>query len=96
MKHLSLESDRGRSDEKVVELAIAEGRILVTLDLDFGRIFHLHRRGEFGVLVLRLARLTVAGMATRVGEFLAMTDFEARGWTRSLIVVEPHRHRVFT
>ncbi len=94
VKHLSLEPDRGRSDEEVAELAIAEDRILVTQDLGFGRVFQLHRRGELGVIVLRLTRLTFAGMETRLTEFLKGADLEARGWTRSLIVLEPQRHRV--
>jgi predicted nuclease of predicted toxin-antitoxin system len=94
VKHLSLEPSHGRSDEEVVELAIKEDRMLVTQDLDFGRLFHLHRRGELGVIVLRLTRLTLAGMETRLWEFLKGTDLEARGWTRSLVVLQPHRFRV--
>ena len=94
VKHLSLEPGRGRSDEEVVELAISEDRLLVTQDLDFGRLYHLHRRGELGIIVLRLARLSLAGMEARLSEFLKGTDIQTRGWSRSLVVLEPHRYRV--
>ncbi len=66
----------------------------MTQDLDFGRLYYFHHRGEVGVLVIRCARLTPAGMLRRLKGFLERTDLEAIGLPRSLAVLEPHRHRV--
>ncbi len=49
----------GISDAEVVELAKAEGRVIVTFDLDFGEIYHFAERGQIGVIVLRLDDQTV-------------------------------------
>ena len=76
-----------------MEVAIAEGRILVTHDLDFGRLYYFHRRGKVGILILRLSRLKPAARLERLESFLQAVDLEARGLQLSLVVVEPHRHR---
>lgn len=94
VEHLSLGSARGLSDEEVIDAAIQGGRMIVTQDLDFGRLYYFHHRGQVGMLVLRMSRLTFAGMEKRVREFLEKTDLEARGFHRSLVVLEAHRHRV--
>lgn len=95
-RHLSLDPARGLSDEDVVDLAIREDRMIVTQDLEFGRIYFFHRRGRVDIPVLRLARLSLPGMERGLREFLERTDLEGRGLHRGLIVLEPHRHRVLT
>ena len=43
------------SDEEIVNLAITENRIIITLDLDFGELYHQKEmRPIFGVIILRL------------------------------------------
>ncbi len=93
-EHLSLAAGRGGSDAQVVDRAVAEDRMVVTFDLDFGRLYYFHRRGQVGVLLLRLGRLSFPAMETRLREFLGRVDIEARGLQRALIVLEPHRYRV--
>ncbi|MBU7042136.1 MAG: DUF5615 family PIN-like protein [Theionarchaea archaeon] len=38
------------SDEEVLTLAIEQNRVIITLDLDFGEIFHFHERGRVGIM----------------------------------------------
>ena len=85
---------RGLPDEEVIEQAIREQRIVVTFDLDFGRLYYFHHRGRVGILVLRLNRLTFSGQEGRLKEFLGRVDLEGRGLERSLIVLEAHRYRI--
>lgn len=66
----------------------------MTQDLDFGRLYYFHHRGQVGVVVLRLSRLTFAGMEERVKQFLARMVGEGRDVDRTLVVLEPHRYRV--
>ena len=93
-EHLSLSADRGASDDAVVRRAIAEDRMVVTFDLDFGRLYYFHYRARVGVLLMRLFRLTFAGMEARLQTFLGTADLEGRGLRRCLVVLEPHRYRV--
>ena len=53
-----LESNRGTDDETVLRLASEEGRILVTLDRDFGRLVFLKSQRHVGVIFLRLSKET--------------------------------------
>jgi predicted nuclease of predicted toxin-antitoxin system len=42
------------ADEKVVNLAKQQHRVIITLDTDFGEIYYRHERGNIGVILLRL------------------------------------------
>jgi predicted nuclease of predicted toxin-antitoxin system len=93
-EHLAVGPRRGLADEAILEVAEAGGRMVVTFDLDFGRLYLFQHRGRVGVLLMRLSRLTFPAMERRLREFLGKVDLEARGLQRALIVLEPHRHRV--
>ncbi len=53
------------SDEEVVELAIKEGRIIITFDKDFGRIALLNL-SITGVILLRVPPLDPLYIAERI------------------------------
>lgn len=53
-----LESNRGTDDATVLRLASEEGRILATLDRDFGRLVFLKSQKHVGVIFLRLSKET--------------------------------------
>jgi predicted nuclease of predicted toxin-antitoxin system len=63
---------RGEPDEAVSDAAAGDERVLITEDLDFGRLAFLERRTAIGVLLLRwpasdrdgLARATVEHVAS--------------------------------
>lgn len=48
------ESARGLPDERVIELAYRENRILITSDKDFGEKVYREKRPHRGVILLRL------------------------------------------
>jgi len=84
----------GADDERLIDFAVAEQRILVTLDLDFGEIYYLSRRGQFGVIVVRVRPATVEKITTALTSFLKSVDLEKEKLARSLVVVNEKRFRV--
>src|SRR3989344_6046167 len=46
-------NDVGLRDESVLQKALQEGRILITLDKDFGRLIYQQSKHHVGVLFLR-------------------------------------------
>src|SRR5829696_4271207 len=85
------QSGRGISDKRVVEMANAEGRILITEDRDFGELVVRQRLGIAGVMLLELDRLTNSGEADRVGTVVSAHADKLVG---NLVVVDPARLRL--
>src|SRR5258707_5330955 len=61
------EGDAGESDNELVRLAIAQKRVLLTDDLDFGRLAELEERRPPAIILMRLGRLGPAAQAKRLG-----------------------------
>lgn len=81
----------GSRDDEVLARAVAEGRILITFDKDFGELaFHSHLPAACGVILFRvempsaeyIAQLVIAAMQ-------AYTD-----WAGNFSVIEKNRIRV--
>lgn len=80
----------GLADEDVLAIAIAEDRVLITDDRDFGELVFVHRRPHGGVIYLRLgayaeleikiARLgfVLAHYADRLEQFLVVSRTTVR------------------
>jgi len=83
---------RGITDEEVVTQAIEQERIIITLDLDFGEIFHFHKRGEVGIIVLRMVPPTVENVNTALKRFLSSVNMETH--ERSLIILNKRKYRI--
>jgi len=84
---------RGASDAQVVAIAQREDRVLITLDLDLGEIYHGQKRGQFGVIVLRLGDQTPESVQRLLGLFFAAPPSEI-DLRQSLVVLEPGSVRV--
>lgn len=82
----------GIADEEVVAQAIEQGRKIIILDLDFGEIFHFHKRGEVGIIVLRMTPPTVENVNTVLERFFSSIDMERH--RKSLIIVDWHIYRI--
>ncbi len=83
----------GRSDETIFEVCRAEGRALITLDLDFNNPVAFPTAGSAGIIVLRPGRPLVSLirlLIAQLPECLNRERLSGRLW-----VVEPGRLRVF-
>jgi len=87
--------DRGQfkiPDPEIVRSAEAEGRVVVTFDLDFARIIALQRLASPSVILFRLDRFTTDEINTLLGNLVATYQDELTSGT--IIVVDSHRVRV--
>ena len=83
---------RGRSDRDIADLSQSEGRVLISLDLDFSNILMFPPEKYPGLIVLRLrkkSRTAVRRVVTRVIDHLDKEPLAGRLW-----VVDEHRIRI--
>jgi len=83
---------RGRSDRDIANLSQSEGRVLISLDLDFSNILMFPPEKYPGLIVLRLrkkSRSAVRRIVTRVLDHLDKEPLAGRLW-----VVDEHRIRI--
>ena len=81
-----------KSDRKIIEVAREEGRILVTLDVDFADIRE-YPPSEFpGIWVLRSPSQAVASLLSLLRGAIAVMDTESPA--NRLWIVEPGRVRI--
>ena len=83
---------RGISDEKVVAQAIEQNRVIITLDLDFGEIFHFHEKGRVGIIVLRIVPPTIENVNSVLERLLSSINIDE--YEKSLIIVSWNKYRI--
>jgi len=77
----------GTEDKDIIQIAKDSERILIALDKDFSNILNYPPSRHYGIIVLRLSRLTINGATRRLIEFLeTLTEERIRG---KLAIVEP-------
>jgi predicted nuclease of predicted toxin-antitoxin system len=77
---------------EIFDKATAEGRIVLTFDLDFGEIVALSRGSRTSVVVFRLRNARAGHVIARLERVLEeSSDALARG---AVVIVEDGRHRV--
>jgi len=83
----------GAPDEKIFEVCAAEGRVLVTLDRDFGEVLRFPPDQSAGIVILDLGpRASPRRLLDRLRDFLTVAEEQhVRG---SLWIVEPGRVRI--
>jgi predicted nuclease of predicted toxin-antitoxin system len=82
----------GASDERVIDVCRREGRVLITLDLDFSNILSYPPSGFAGIVVLRLpdqAHATVKSAIERVLDLIPAEPLMGTLW-----IVEERRIRI--
>ncbi len=82
----------GAADRDVIAACLQEGRVFVTLDLDFADIRHYPPKEHAGLIVLRLGRqdkATVTDVFERLLNMLTGESVEGRLW-----IVEEDRVRI--
>jgi len=81
----------GASDEQVLEMAMSEGRVLITEDRDFGQLVFARAAPTTGVILVRFPNSARAAKATTVVEAVKRLGPRLSG---SFAVVEPGRVRI--
>jgi predicted nuclease of predicted toxin-antitoxin system len=85
------QSGQGASDKRVIQMANAEARVLITEDRDFGELIIRQRLGIAGVMLLELDRVTNTVEVDRVGEVVSTHAYKLVG---NPVVIEPARLRL--
>ena len=85
------ETRPGASDDDVLNATIADARILITEDRDFGEMVIRQRFEVRGVMLLELDRLTNAAEADAVADVVVAHAERLAG---SLVVIESGRIRI--
>jgi hypothetical protein len=84
---------QGAGDETLFKVCADEGRVLVTLDHDFGQVLRFPPDRSAGLIILEPgARITTGSLLDRLRDFLALLDVQSP--TGALWIVEPGRVRV--
>lgn len=83
----------GVADEQIFHVCADEGRVLITLDRDFGEVLRFPPSRSAGVVLLELGtRATQARMLSRLEQFLSVA--RTNDVTGKLWIVEPGRVRI--
>lgn len=94
VKDLDDFNSRGCDDEEVIELALKEERMIITLDLDFGQTYYFSRINEVGIIVLRVHTPTVKHINQVLENFLRDVELDDKKLSKSLIIVDEKKFRV--
>jgi len=79
---------KGAPDRDVIGWAEVEGRIILTLDLDFASLYH-RMEGLFGVVIVRIYPATPTRIKNFLERFFAKVDL--REHAKSLIIASEKR-----
>ena len=80
------------SDQELIEFAVKENRIIITMDLDFGSILFYTKKGCPGLIILRISFATVEtvnAILTALVQRMRPEEF-----ANSIVVVDDQRVRV--
>ena len=76
-------------------LAVREGRVILTHDLDFGEIYYFAEEGQVGILVLRLRQQTVESVNDVLERFLRSGVLTEQEIQAALIILSETTYRVY-
>ena len=85
---------KGCEDDEVINLAVRENRIIITHDLGFGSIYYFSKRGQVGIIVLRIQPPTVEEVNRALRNFVKKVNLEKEKLTKCLIILNRRRYRV--
>jgi predicted nuclease of predicted toxin-antitoxin system len=85
---------KGQEDKEIVVLAEAENRVIVTHDIGFGSIYYFSKRGQVGIIILRIHPPTVEEVNLILIDFLSKVNLEKKNLTKNLIILSRKKYRV--
>ncbi|MCX8119125.1 MAG: DUF5615 family PIN-like protein [Desulfobacterota bacterium] len=91
-KHLREEGLHRLPNGEIFEKAVAEKRIIITFDLDFGEIVALSKRRRKGVNLFRLHNTRTSNLLLKLSSVLK--DAAKALDEGAIVIVEEFRHRV--
>lgn len=84
---------QGAADETLFEVCAGEGRVLITLDHDFGQVLRFPPERGAGLIVLEPGpRVTLQSLLDRLQDVVALA--ETRSPAGELWIIEPGRVRI--
>ena len=86
---------KGHEDDEVVFVAQTENRVIITLDVGFGSIYFFSKRGQVGIIILRIHPPVIEDVNPILADFLSKVNLEKKKLTKALIVLNRRRYRVF-
>ena len=93
--HLRDEGLHRMPDCDIFKKAAAEGRIILTFDLDFGEIVALSQQSPVSVFLFRLHNTTAHFVVKRLEQVLSASAVSVKS-RAAIIVIEDSRHRIRT
>lgn len=81
-------------DDDIVNFAIKEKRVIITLDLDFGEIYYFGTQKNLGIIVLKLKSQTIESVNNTLENFLRLEVLEREENKYVLIMVSEDRYRI--
>jgi len=81
----------GADDDVVLDVAMREGRVLLTEDKDFGQLFFASARPAGGVILMRFPARARRALSTAVAELVRQ---EGERLTGCFVVMQPGRSRI--
>ncbi len=83
----------GAADQRLFDVCAGEGRVLVTLDHDFGQVRRFPPERSAGIVILEIGpRATIDALLDRMKTLLAL--LQTRSVAGALWIVEPGRVRI--
>ena len=85
------EAHQGADDDRVIELSVVGGRILITEDKDFGQLVHAAGHGHVGIILLRYPFQTRHHIADQL---VALVQDRGQVLSQAFVVIEPGKIRI--
>jgi len=82
----------GKPDEEILAFAIAQKRVLITIDMDFSNIRHYLPESHTGIIVMKI-RPRVADRVHAVLQQL-LNSIDEKDLNKSLVIVDQSKYRI--
>lgn len=94
VKAVAESTSKGHEDDEIVALAEIENRVIITHDVGFGSIYYFSKRGQVGIIIIRIHPPTIEDVNPILVDFLTKVNMEKKILTKSLIVLNRKKYRV--
>ncbi|MGD0204010.1 MAG: DUF5615 family PIN-like protein [Candidatus Bathyarchaeia archaeon] len=94
VKAVAETGSKGHEDNEIVALAQAEKRVIITHDVGFGSIYYFSKRGQVGIIIIRIHPPTIEDVNPVLVGFLSKVNLDEKRLTKSLIVLNRKKYRV--